>query len=183
MKSVYTKDTLAKWGNIVSVGDYSYGTPDVWHWGEGAKLKIGKFCSFAWDINIFLGGEHRIDWLSSYPFSMFFPEASKISGHPKTKGDIIIGNDVWVGYGATILSGVKIGDGAVIGANAVVSRDVEPYSIVVGNPAKEVKKRFSQETIQKLLEVCWWDYPIEKIIENIELLCSDDIDSFIKAIK
>ncbi len=136
MNSPYTKDTLAGWGDVVEVGDYSYGTPSVWHWGEGAKLKIGKFCSFAWDINIFLGGEHRPDWISQYPFPAFFTEAYNIKGHPTTKGNIVIGNDVWVGFNATILSGVKIGDGAVIGAGAVVTKDVPDYALVLGSPAK-----------------------------------------------
>ncbi len=180
MNSPYTKDTLAGWGDVVEVGDYSYGTPSVWHWGEGAKLKIGKFCSFAWDINIFLGGEHRPDWISQYPFSAFFTEAYNIKGHPTTKGNIVIGNDVWVGFNATILSGVVIGDGAVIGAGAVVSKDVEPYSIVIGNPAREVKKRFSPDVIKKLLEIRWWDWDIEKIKKNVELLYSNNLDEFLK---
>lgn len=178
--SVFTKDTLVGWGKTVKVGDYSYGTPNVWQWGEGAKLKIGKFCSFSWDINIFLGGEHRSDWIAQYPFPVFFPEAYKIKGHPTTKGDVIIGNDVWVGFNVIILSGVTIGDGAVIGAGAVVSSNVEPYAIVVGNPAREVKKRFPPDVIKKLIEIRWWDWDIEKIKKNFELLCSNNLDEFFK---
>ena len=180
MNSIYTKDTLRYLGNIAEVGDYFYGTPSVWHWGEGAKLKIGKFCSFSWDINIFLGGEHRTDWITTYPFPSFFTEALKIKGTPTTKGNVIIGNDVWVGYGATILSGVKIGDGAVIGANTVVAKSIPPYSIAVGNPSNVTRKRFSDGQIEKLLVIKWWNWENEKIEENIPLLLSGQIDEFLE---
>lgn len=144
-KIFYTKDFLKNFGDLVDIGSYTYGNPRLFHWGEDSKLKIGKFCSIADDVKIFLGGNHRMDWITTYPFSALkeeWPEAKDVKGHPATKGDVVIGNDVWIGYGATILSGVKIGNGAVIGAMAVVSKDVEPYSVVVGNPALEVKKDF-----------------------------------------
>jgi virginiamycin A acetyltransferase len=95
------------------------------------------------------------------------------------KGDIIIGNDVWIGYNATIMAGVKIGDGAIIGTNATVVKDVEPYSIVGGNPAQEIKKRFSEETISKLLELKWWNWDIEKITRNIQNLTDLNTDNLI----
>ena len=122
-----------------------------------------------------LGREHRKDWVTTYPFPAFpdvWPEAKDIPGVEISKGDVIIGNDVWICYGATILSGVKIGHGAVIGARAVVTKDVEPYAVVAGNPAREIKKRFTPKQIQKLLDIAWWDWPEEKIRENIKMLCN-----------
>lgn len=165
----------------VSIGEYTYGSPKIhalnWIYG----LKIGKFCSIANGVEIFLDHSHRVDWVSTYPFPYIpdFPEASLIEGHPIGKGDVIIGNDVWIGADALIMSGVTIGDGAVIGSRAVVTRDVPPYSIVVGNPGKVVKYRFSQEVIGQLLQIKWWDWPIEKVKEVVPLLCSNSIDQFI----
>jgi len=160
---------------IVSIGDYTYGKPIVFAWDEKTKLRIGKYCSIAEEVTFILGGNHNVNWVSTYPFSEFgkkWPGASGIKGHPSTRGDINVGNDVWIGHGALILSGVKIGDGAVIGAASVVSRDVSPYSIVVGNPAKEIKLRFSHEEIEKLLKIKWWDWPEEALTKNINSLCS-----------
>lgn len=178
----YTKKSLENCikCNIAEIGDFTYGRPKIFHWGEKAKLKIGKFSSISSDVKIFLGGNHRYDWITTYPFSArelaeIWPEAIGIDGHPATKGDVIIGNDVWIGYGAIILSGVKIGDGAVIGASAVVTRNVSPYSIVAGNPAREIKKRFSDDAIKKLLEIKWWDWSDEKIKKNIKILCSKNV--------
>jgi virginiamycin A acetyltransferase len=93
-----------------------------------------------------------------------------------TKGDTIIGNDVWIGYGATIMAGVTIGDGAIIATKAVVTKDVAPYSIVGGNPAKEIRKRFSEEKIKQLLDLCWWDWPIEKITEQVQNLTGNSVE-------
>ena len=129
---------------------------------------------------IFLGSEHRIDWVSTYPFPFFWSEAKSITGHPSTKGDVVIGNDVWIGFGATILSGVTIGDGAAIGACSVVTRDVPPYAIAAGNPVQVIRYRFDEETIQKLLQIKWWDWSEEKVTENIHLICSDSIGAFVK---
>src|SRR5208282_2533764 len=178
----YTKDFLKNWGDTVSVGEHTYGNPEILHWGEPARLTIGKFCSIGRQVVILLGGNHRSDWITTYPFpdpilSTKWPGASEIRGHPATKGDVYVGNDVWIGYGATILSGTRIGDGAVIGARAVVSNDVPPYTIVVGNPAKPVKKRFSDPQIADLLRIKWWDWPTEKIRLNLGLLCSSDVEA------
>lgn len=177
---LYTKDVL---GSQYAIGDFTYGIPTIMHWGENATLKIGKFCSIARDVTIFLGGNHRTDWVSTYPFNVLcgaFPNAKNIIGHPVTKGDVSIENDVWIGYRATILSGVSIGNGAVIAANAVVTNDVPPYAVVAGNPAQIVKYRFSAETIDSLQKIQWWNWPIEKINSNVRKICSSDMDSFIK---
>jgi acetyltransferase-like isoleucine patch superfamily enzyme len=172
-----TKDLL---GTRYQIGDHTYGKPRVIDRGEKASLSIGRYCSISTHVVIFLGSEHRTDWVSTYPFPILWETAKSILGHPYSKGDVVIGNDVWIGYNVTILSGVTIGDGAVIGAGSVVSGDVPPYAIVAGNPAQVIRYRFGKETIQKLLRIKWWDWPDEKVKENVHLICSDSIHSFIK---
>jgi acetyltransferase-like isoleucine patch superfamily enzyme len=176
-KDFYTKDIL---GDRYTIGDHTYGKPRVISWGEGASLTVGKYCSISRNVIIFLGSEHRTDWISTYPFPVLWKEAEGIPGHPSTKGDVVIGNDVWIGYGATILSGVRIGDGAVIGAGSVVTKDVPPYAIVAGNPCHLVKYRFDEETIKRLLRIRWWDWADHKVRENIKYICSDAMDEFIR---
>jgi len=163
------------------IGEYTYGFPKVLSWGEGATLRIGKFCSIAEGVVILLGGEHRIDWVTTYPFSVLFPEAGEFRGHPRTKGDVVIGNDVWIGQEATILSGVTIGNGAVIAARSVVSRPVPDYAIVGGNPARVVRYRFPEPQIRALQEIAWWNWPRERIVRYLPLLLSNQIDDFIEA--
>lgn len=176
-----TRDALSQFG--FKVGEFSYGVPTVLSWGEAATLTIGNFCSFAGGIDILLGGNHRPDWVSTYPFPAIshWPEAADIEGHPATNGDVIIGSDVWIGFKATILSGVTVGDGAVVGACAIVTRDVPPYAIVGGNPARILRMRFSDDIIQQLLEVRWWDWDLERIRRHIPLLMQPDISKFLKA--
>lgn len=161
------------------VGDYTYGVPQVFDWKCGAQLFIGKYCSISTEVKIFLGGEHRMDWISTYPFSEFFEEAAQITGHPHSKGDVRVGNDVWVAHGATILSGVTVGDGAVIGAHSVVTKDVPPYAVVAGNPAKVVKYRFEPQVVERLLLIRWWDWRHDKVMENVELLMSHRVKEFL----
>ncbi len=144
------------------------------------KLVIGKFCSVACGAKfLFNSANHTLDSLSTYPFPIFFEEwnldVKDITKAWDNKGDIIIGNDVWIGYEAVILAGVTIGDGAVIGARAVVTKDVPPYTIVGGIPAKPIKKRFSQENINTLLKLKWWDWPKEKISQHISDIQSGNI--------
>ena len=158
----------------VEIGDFSYGYPDIQQYG--GKLKIGKFCSFAPNVKIMLGGEHRTDWCTTYPFNALMPEFSYIDGHPFSKGDITIGNDVWIGSDVTILSGVTIGDGSVIAANACVTQNVEPYTIVGGIPAKPIKKRFCDEEIKRLLRIRWWDWKWEEIWQVIPVLQSNSLN-------
>jgi acetyltransferase-like isoleucine patch superfamily enzyme len=162
-----------------SVGDWTYGRPKVFRWGGETKLAIGKFCSIADEVRILLGVEHRTDWVTTYPFQCFLESARAFEGHPKTKGDIVIGNDVWLGAGCTILSGITIGDGAVVGAGSVVTKNVEPYAIVAGNPARLLRYRFDPETIRALLELKWWNWPIEKIEAMLPLLLSANIQKLI----
>ncbi len=161
------------------VGRGTYGNPRVSSWKEipRATLKIGAFCSFADGVHFFLGGEHNTNWISTFPFCSFDPVLREATpGHPKTKGDIIVGNDVWFGTDATIMSGVTIGTGAVIGAKAVVAKDVAPYAIVVGSPAREVRKRFDEDTVAFLLKLQWWEWDDETIEESAPIFMSEDFD-------
>lgn len=164
----------------IFVGQHTYGKPCVHEYGEDTELRIGKFCSIAGNVNIFLGGNHRTDWGSTFPFNKLWDCAKYIEGHPATKGDVIIGNDVWIGMNATILSGVTICDGAVIAANSVVTKDVAPYSIVAGNPAVEKKKRFGDKQIQELLNIKWWNLEDRDIEKIVHFLMSENIDQLIK---
>lgn len=165
--------------HCAAYGEYSYGIPNALSWGEGTVYRVGKYCSIAAGATIFLGGNHRVDWISTYPFNVLFPEGKHIVGHPATKGDVNIGNDVWIGANAVIMSGVTIGDGAVVGACSVVTKNVPPYAIVAGNPARIVKYRFDKKTIEQLLELKWWNWHIEKVKRNLELLCSGNVQAFI----
>lgn len=165
---------------IESVGKYTYGVDNIsiYSWGEGTSLKIGSFCSIGGNIQVFLGGNHRTDWLTTYPFGHIhkdiFTNFSGV-GHPATKGSVVIGNDVWIGTNVTIMSGVSIGDGAVIANNSHVVKDVLPYSIVGGNPARIIRSRFDEKTTERLLKFRWWEFEDSEIDEITPLLCSDRI--------
>ncbi len=176
--------------NII-VGDYTYydDFEDVYNFEKNVKyhfdfiddkLIIGKFCMIASGVQFIMnGGNHLTDSLSSYPFAIFgngWEKAMEGKTYPN-KGNIVIGNDVWIGHNATIMAGVTIGDGAIVATNATVVKDVEPYTIVGGNPAHEIKKRFPEETMAKLLEIQWWNWSIEKITENIQNLTDHTIEN------
>lgn len=144
----------------------------------GDKLIIGKFCMIASDVTFIMNGaNHLSQSISSYPFAIFgngWENAMENNSYP-TKGNTIIGNDVWIGHKATIMPGVNIGDGAIIATNAMVTKDVEPYTIVGGNPAKPIKKRFSDIEIKQLLELQWWHWDIEKITRNVKALTENNL--------
>lgn len=149
------------------------------------KLIIGKFCSIACGTKFLLNSaNHSLRSLSTYPFPLFFEEWEQdprnVTMSWDNKGDIVIGNDVWIGFEAVILAGVTIGDGAVIGTRAVVTKDVPPYAIVGGVPAKPIKKRFSEKTIKALLQIQWWDWPKEKIQKLIPAIQSGSIEQLTK---
>ena len=139
-------------------------------------MSIGKFCSIAPEVTFILGGEHRSDWCTTYPFNCIINDFKFIKGHPRPKGEIVVGNDVWLAWGCKILSGVHIGNGSIIASGAVVTKDVEPYSIVGGVPAKEIQKRFDEKTIQKLEEMQWWDWDKEYIYDAVTLLQNESMD-------
>lgn len=173
----------------IEVGDYTYydDFEDVHNFEKnvkyhfdftGDKLIIGKFCMIASGASFIMNGaNHLTESISSYPFAIFgngWEHAMDGKSYP-TKGNTVIGNDVWIGHNATIMAGVTIGDGAIIAANSTVVKDVEPYSIVGGNPAKEIKKRFAEDEIARLLKLQWWNWPIEKITANVGNLTDKDI--------
>ena len=184
---------IVKHPNII-VGDYTYyddfenvenfENNVKYHFDfVGDKLIIGKFCMIASDVKFIMNGaNHLTDALSTYPFAVFgngWEHAMDEKSYPH-KGDITIGNDVWIGYNATIMAGVTIGDGAIIATNSTVIKDVEPYTIVGGNPAKAIKKRFDSSTISKLLDLKWWDWEIEKITKHLQDLTDNNIEKLLK---
>jgi len=191
-------DRLCFLKNVISnpniiVGDYTYydDFEDVANFEKnvkyhfdftGDKLIIGKFCMIASGVTFIMNGaNHLSESISAYPFAIFgngWEDAMEGKIYPN-KGDTIIGNDVWIGYNATILAGVTIGDGAILATNATVTKDVEPYSIVGGNPAKEIRKRFAKDKIDKLLELKWWDRDIEWITMNVKNLTGSSVDDLI----
>jgi acetyltransferase-like isoleucine patch superfamily enzyme len=153
-----------------------------WEKGPDTRLRIGAYCSIAANVTIVLGGEHRTDWVTTSPLRILndLPDAWA-DGHPASKGDIAIGNDVWIGLGSTILSGVTIGDGAVIGAGSVVATDVPAYAVVGGNPARVIRYRFPEEVREALQRIAWWDWPHDRVIASVDLLCSTDVEGFVRA--
>lgn len=183
-KEIYVKPTI-KNPNII-VGDFTYIADSefeshVTHHYDfiGDKLIIGKFCQIAAGVEFVMNGaNHQMNAISTFPFytlegwKMNPPAASDMP----FKGDTVIGNDVWIGQNATILPGVHIGDGAIIGANSVVGSNVEPYAVVVGNPAEVTRYRFDKDLTELLLKFKWWDKPVEEINELIPILTSSDLD-------
>lgn len=162
-----------------SIGEGTYGDLKVVTLGSKAALNIGSYTSIAAGVHVYLGGEHRTDWVTTYPFSVLWDCARGIPGHPKTKGDVSIGNDVWIGTEALILSGVKIGDGAVVGARSVVSQHVPPYAIVAGNPAKLIRFRFDDSTIERLLRLRWWEWDDVQLRAAVPDLLQRDVQHFL----
>jgi virginiamycin A acetyltransferase len=169
----------------IIVGDYTYydDPEDPYNFEKnvlylfdfiGDRLIIGSFCQIASGVSFIMNGaNHSLEGISTYPFKVFGDPWSSAELNLVTKGDTIIGNDVWIGNAARFMPGVKIGDGAIIAANSLVTKDVDPYSIVGGNPAKEIRKRFSEEKIKSLLDLKWWDWPQEKISQNLHWLTKD----------
>lgn len=169
-------------------GRGTYGTPSELTWGgvEG-RLIVGQFCSIANGVTVLLGGEHHTDQVTTFPFAAWperWPGAAAAAaagdGRAMTKGDVVIGNDVWIGYGVTIMSGVHIGDGAVVGAGSVVTKHVEPYAVVGGNPAAVIRMRFAPGIVERLLVLKWWDWPEDLLNEYMPLLLSQGVRAFLE---
>lgn len=180
LKNIITKPQII-------VGDYTYydDPDDVYNFEKNIlylydfsqdKLIFGKFCQIATGARFLMNGAHHpMQGFSTYPFKVFGKSWTDVPMEVTTKGDIVIGNDVWIGNSATIMHGINIGDGAIIGTNALVTKDVEPYTIVGGNPAKVIRKRFDDQTIQFLLKLEWWNWPIEKITEYAKSIATGDV--------
>lgn len=166
-----------------SIGEHTYGVPLIQNQHPQTKLFIGDYCSIANNVKIYLGGMHRADWVTTYPFPVFREEWKHIRDFDVTKGDVRIGNDVWICANSVILSGVTIGDGAVIANSAVVTKDVPAYAVVGGNPAHVLKWRFSEEVRNELLSLKWWSWSSEEIEKVIPLLCATDISAFLEYAK
>ncbi|TLD68452.1 CatB-related O-acetyltransferase [Phragmitibacter flavus] len=163
-----------------NIGKYTYGLPLVLWAEQGKVLNIGSYCSIAPGVTILMGGNHRVDWVTSYPFVEFFPEFGPLPSTGWTKGGVTIGNDVWIGQNAMILSGVTIGNGAVIAAGSVVNKDVEPYTIAGGNPAKFIRYRIPEQFIPALEKIAWWNWPFEQVRQALPLLLSGNIAQFVE---
>lgn len=180
---------LIKSSKII-VGDYSYYDDPIdpenfeknvlYHYGN-ERLIIGKFCAIATNVKFMMNGaNHKLDGISTYPFPVFgngWETAMNLLIELPSKGDTVIGNDVWLGYESLIMPGVKIGDGAIIAAKSVVVKDVPPYTIVGGNPAHPIKQRFSDAEVAQLLEIRWWDWEIDKITRHVNLIMQGDIQA------
>jgi virginiamycin A acetyltransferase len=176
----------------IIVGDYTYyDDPDsVYNFEKNVlylfdfikdRLIIGKFCQIATGVQFIMNGaNHSMDGVSTYPFKVFGKSWGRVSLNPANKGGTIIGNDVWIGKGAHFMPGVTVGDGAIIGTNSLVIKDVAPYTIVGGNPADLIRKRFDDETTSFLLRLKWWDWPVEKISQHVESLSKGDIVALAK---
>lgn len=191
-QTVYLKNTITD--PSIQVGDYTIYNDFVndpadfeknnvlYHYPVNQdRLIIGKFCSIACGAKfLFNSANHTLSSLSSYPFPLFFEEwgldKQNVTASWDNKGDIIIGNDVWIGYEAVLMAGVTIGDGAVIGARAVVTKDIPPYTIAGGIPARPIKRRYSEETIAALSSLKWWDWPEERIAQNLDAIQSGQLD-------
>ncbi len=199
MKTVCYIKNLPEKSNVI-IGDYTYYSDNKnppenfydqiqYHYDfMGDKLIIGKFCAIAEGVNYIMNGaNHKMDGITTYPFSLFGGGWEKVMPTLEQlpfKGDTVIGNDVWIGQYSTIMPGVKIGDGSIIASNSTVVKDVEPYSIVGGNPAKFIKKRFDEETIDLLQKLQWWNWDEEKIFNNLEdLVSAQDVETLKKLLE
>jgi len=162
----------------------SYGVDSIYveTWNHDCKVIIGKYCSIGQNLKITLGG-HNLDWISTYPFADVPTKTTVIGdrkGHPLMYGDVVIGNDVWIGSQVSIIGGIKIGDGAVVAASSHVVSDIQPYSIYGGNPAKFIRYRFDLQTIEILLELKWWEFSNEKVQDITNLLCAKPTNDTLK---
>ena len=161
------------------VGTGTYGIPEVFEFGDNTILRVGSYTSIAAGVRILLGGEHRTDWLTTYPFPAMMAGLEDIKDYAPSKGDVVIGSDCWICADAMILSGVTIGHGAIVAAGAVVTRDVAPFAVVGGNPCKFIRWRFDEETRQQLLDAAWWDWPMDEVKSVARMLSGSDLDAFL----
>lgn len=157
---------------IVRMGVGTYGNPNIHFWDRNSVLTVGNYCSIAEGVTFVLGGGHNLEYVSTFPFTVQYSECKPTDEiiHPTTKGDIEIGSDVWIGTNALILSGVKIGNGAVVGAGSVVVTNVPDYAIVIGNPARLLRYRFTDSEILALQELEWWNWSKDRVLSKYQML-------------
>lgn len=165
---------------ILQIHPRAVALPQI-HWrpGDTGRVIVGPFSGIADGTHFFTGSLHHVEWVTTFALRAQWGLPNADEDRPFSRGDIVVGADVWIGYGATVLSGVTIGNGAVIGAGAVVAKDVRPYAIAVGNPAREIRRRFDDAQVEALERIKWWEWPDEKIVENADLICSDRVDELI----
>jgi len=165
------------------VGTGTYGIPEVFEFGDDTVLRIGSYTSIAAGVKILLGGEHRTDWLTTYPFPAMMSGLDDIKDYAPSKGDVVIGSDCWICADATILSGVTIGHGAIVAAGAVVARDVPPFAVVGGNPCKFIRWRFDEAVREQLLQAAWWDWPMDEVKAIARTLSGANLDEFLEYVR
>lgn len=192
-RTVFLKNILNK--PNIEVGDFTYydDPKDVHNFEQnvlyhfelmGDKLLIGNFCQIATGVRFIMNGaNHAMNGFSTYPFKVMGGEWSNASMDVVSKGNTVIGNDVWIGNSVTIMQGVTIGDGAIIGTNSLVTKDVAPYTIVGGNPAKEIRQRFSSDVIAMLLQLKWWNWPVDKITRHLDIITNADVEALTTLLK
>lgn len=164
--------------DYISVGEYTYG--DIIPVGTLSTLKIGKFCSIGSNVTFDLGMQHQTNFISQFPFNQFVEGCAHLMGHPAVRGPIVLENDIWIGNNVTVMGGVHIGNGCIIGMNSIISKNVPDYTVVVGAPQKELRKRYYQEIIDKLLKLAWWDKPEDEIQKIAPLLMSNKVEELLK---
>ncbi|HEX8541739.1 MAG TPA: CatB-related O-acetyltransferase [Pseudomonas sp.] len=181
LERVSEKIRLEYPGYTVGVG--TYGIPEIIEFGDDSILRVGSYTSIAAGVRILLGGEHRTDWLTTYPFPAMMRGLEDIKDYSPSKGDVVIGSDCWICADTMILSGVTIGHGSIVAAGAVVTRDVAPFSVVGGNPCKFIRWRFDEDVRDLLLQAAWWDWPMEEVKSVARMLSSSDMDAFLSYIR
>lgn len=175
-------------GKKISVGKFTYGfeRTRIFRWDENCEISIGRYCSIAYGLKLFCGGNHNKSLITTYPFGKMFTDIYKCHLSDSillSNGNIVIGNDVWIGRDVTIMSGITIGDGAIIAANSHVVKNVEPYSVYGGNPAKLIKYRFSNDIIERLQRIKWWQFDDQWVGQNISILLSEPTQEVLNRIE
>lgn len=172
---------------LLTVGRFSYTPPRIRVWGDpeqlaaaGTRVSIGAFCSIGPEVELLVNGGHRTDWVTTFPLRLRLGlEGAGQDGTPTGRGGITIGNDVWIGMRTLVMDGADVGDGAVVAAGSVVTGRVRPYAVVAGAPAREVRRRFTDDQVERLLALRWWDWPLERIRAEVDQLCSPDVEALL----